>query len=351
MLTPDHDLPRAQGLAGGVLLADAYERLGRDDDAFKAKYPDHDNMSKLLIAPPMSSPASSSSPHPSPLIAPRPITLPALSPISDLEIDVEFTGSLRRRPSHASSSTSPSASDDADPEVDELDPSHHGYPATETVAARKASHNAVERARRDKLNARILQLGALLPSLSGVRRPSRLAITKSSIAHVHLARRHRLLAMTQLRRMAGEHAAIVDEVNRWRARAGIPLLPRGDPERGLRAMQALDNEIMEPVAPMSEEEFDERFSAAAFEQTDPAHAYPHPKNAAKRRKASSQGSPQRFTYLPPATSFDFPDVAVYPSPPASASRSVPPGYSPPAGLQLQVGPPPFKTEPSAPGWW
>ncbi|KAF7318447.1 BHLH domain-containing protein [Mycena chlorophos] len=275
-----------------------------------------------------SSASSSSSGASSPPPAPRRRTLPALSPISDLEIDDEFTGSLRRRPTNtrSASSASPDASDDRDidPEVDELDPSH--LPAPENVAARKASHNAIERARRDKLNARIIQLGSLLPSLSSVRRPSRLAITKSSIAHVHLARRHRLLAMTQLGRMAGEHAAMVDEVNRWRSRAGIPLLPRGDPERGLRAMQALDEALMEPVGTMNEDEFDERFSEAAFESEPP---YPQPPaQTAGARARKSKASPQRFAYhLPPVGSFDFP----YPSPA------------------------PFKLEPlslpAADGWW
>jgi len=98
-----------------------------------------------------------------------------MSPVSDLDVD-GFSGHLSRRRSVDSGSDSAQEKQHQD------------------IAARRASHNAVERQRRDRLNARILELASMLPNLAGVRRPSRIAITKSSIAYIHSARRARCSA-------------------------------------------------------------------------------------------------------------------------------------------------------------
>ncbi|KAJ6465405.1 hypothetical protein C8R45DRAFT_1023054 [Mycena sanguinolenta] len=93
----------------------------------------------------------------------------------------------------------------------------------QNTAERRASHNAVERARRETLNARFIDLAGLLPNLKHLRRPSKSAIVNSSIAHVRAARRYRNLASQQLRALNAECAMIRREVNQWRARAGVPL--------------------------------------------------------------------------------------------------------------------------------
>ncbi|KIO04223.1 hypothetical protein M404DRAFT_26425 [Pisolithus tinctorius Marx 270] len=90
------------------------------------------------------------------------------------------------------------------------------------TAERRATHNAVERARRETLNSRFLDLAALLPNLTQIRRPSKSAIVNSSIAHVHAARRHRLLASRELRILKSESDALRRELNEWRDRAGLP---------------------------------------------------------------------------------------------------------------------------------
>ncbi|KAF7342335.1 Macrophage erythroblast attacher isoform 1 [Mycena venus] len=91
----------------------------------------------------------------------------------------------------------------------------------QNTAERRASHNAVERARRETLNARFLDLAALLPNLKHLRRPSKSAIVNSSIAHVRAARRYRQLASQQLRALNAECDMVRREVNQWRARAGV----------------------------------------------------------------------------------------------------------------------------------
>ncbi|KAJ7859588.1 hypothetical protein B0H13DRAFT_1128422 [Mycena leptocephala] len=90
------------------------------------------------------------------------------------------------------------------------------------TAERRATHNAVERQRRETLNGRFLDLAALLPNLSQIRRPSKSSIVNSSIAHINASRRHRLLAAQQLRLLKNETDALRHEVNEWRMRAGVP---------------------------------------------------------------------------------------------------------------------------------
>ncbi|KAJ7816586.1 hypothetical protein B0H14DRAFT_3743646 [Mycena olivaceomarginata] len=94
--------------------------------------------------------------------------------------------------------------------------------ANAPAGGRRATHNAVERQRRETLNGRFYDLAALLPNLSQIRRPSKSAIVNSSIAHITASRRHRLLAAQQLRLIKAEGDALRAEVNEWRARAGVP---------------------------------------------------------------------------------------------------------------------------------
>ncbi|KAJ7791889.1 hypothetical protein B0H14DRAFT_2933903, partial [Mycena olivaceomarginata] len=77
-----------------------------------------------------------------------------------------------------------------------------------TTAQRRATHNAVERQRRETLNGRFYDLAALLPNLSQIRRPSKSAIVNSSIAHITASRRQRLLAAQQLRLIKAEGDAL-----------------------------------------------------------------------------------------------------------------------------------------------
>ncbi|KAJ7760264.1 hypothetical protein DFH07DRAFT_431449 [Mycena maculata] len=90
------------------------------------------------------------------------------------------------------------------------------------TAERRATHNAVERMRRETLNGRFLTLASLLPPLAALRRPSKAAIVGTSIATLHAARRHRVLAAQTLRAVAREAEGMRREVNEWRARARIP---------------------------------------------------------------------------------------------------------------------------------
>ncbi|KAK7462964.1 hypothetical protein VKT23_007545 [Stygiomarasmius scandens] len=109
------------------------------------------------------------------------------------------------------------------------------------TAERRATHNAVERQRRETLNGRFLDLAALLPNLSQIRRPSKSSIVNSSIAHIHASRRHRLLASRELRLLKLESDALRREINEWRDRAGIPRVE--EPVRGEGFSMILSGEL------------------------------------------------------------------------------------------------------------
>ncbi|KAJ6631905.1 hypothetical protein B0H10DRAFT_1631 [Mycena sp. CBHHK59/15] len=116
-------------------------------------------------------------------------------------------------------------------DFDSTGASHTVKPKQRNSAQRRASHNAIERQRRENLNARFLDLASLLPNLAHIRRPSKSSIINTSIAHVRASRRHRCLASQQLRVLSEECESLRRDVNDWRDRAGVAvILPQ--PHRG-----------------------------------------------------------------------------------------------------------------------
>jgi len=113
------------------------------------------------------------------------------------------------------------------------------------TAERRATHNAVERARRETLNSRFLDLAALLPNLVSVRRPSKSAIVNSSIALIHTQRRARATAGRELRNLKAETDSLRRQLNEWRERACLP--PVEEPLRNAEflALIALQEEDAE----------------------------------------------------------------------------------------------------------
>ncbi|KAJ6618990.1 hypothetical protein B0H10DRAFT_2027902 [Mycena sp. CBHHK59/15] len=241
------------------------------------------------------SPEGSTS-SPSPIAAPRPLMLPSVSMSTITDLDVEdFSGRFSRR-----------SSSDSDSDAKAKEPN--------STAARRASHNAVERQRRDKLNARILELASLLPNLAGVRRPSRIAITKSSIAHIHSSRKHRMLASQQLRALHAETESLRTEVNHWRRRAGIPGVM--EPRRGNAFMVVLTGAELEldPIDVGEEEEAED--SGMLYSRPPPMHArtLSHPQS----------GSPFGYGVSPPSSSSSSTfSSSPYSSPPSSADFRLP----------------------------
>ncbi|KAI7822785.1 hypothetical protein BX661DRAFT_172950 [Kickxella alabastrina] len=88
-------------------------------------------------------------------------------------------------------------------------------------AQRRATHNAIERARREQLNGQFQDLASAVPSLIHVRRPSKATIVEKSLDYIrsfkeHLGNRDQYIKKLQLRNLA-----LHDEVNRMRKQLGL----------------------------------------------------------------------------------------------------------------------------------
>ncbi|GHJ85519.1 hypothetical protein NliqN6_1921 [Naganishia liquefaciens] len=88
------------------------------------------------------------------------------------------------------------------------------------TAEKRASHNLVERQRREQLNGRFLDLARLLPSLASQKRPSKSAIVNGSITHLTSQRNARLIAAKELRALFSENQEILQELNEYRVQTG-----------------------------------------------------------------------------------------------------------------------------------
>jgi hypothetical protein len=122
------------------------------------------------------------------------------------------------------------------------------------TAERRATHNAVERQRRETLNGRFLDLAALLPNLSQIRRPSKSAIVNSSIAHIHASRRHRAMASRELRLLKLEADAVRRELNEWRDRAHLPRVEEPVRSEAFSMVLSGEVEILTSIPGMEDEE-------------------------------------------------------------------------------------------------
>ncbi|KAJ6483338.1 hypothetical protein C8R45DRAFT_1149280 [Mycena sanguinolenta] len=108
---------------------------------------------------------------------------------------------------------------------------------------RRATHNAVEKMRRDALHARFLTLASLLPPLNKPRRRTKAAIVNATIMTLKAARRHRVLVVETLRTVTTEAEQLRKEVNRWRTQALLPQLAA--PARSDKHLAVLNNEVMD----------------------------------------------------------------------------------------------------------
>jgi len=87
-----------------------------------------------------------------------------------------------------------------------------------STAERRATHNAVERARRESLNGRFMDLATALPTMANVKRPSKSVIVAKSLEFVqHATAREQALI--------NQNDALRQELNELRARLGMTPVP------------------------------------------------------------------------------------------------------------------------------
>jgi hypothetical protein len=218
------------------------------------------------------------------------------------------------------------------------------------TAERRATHNAVERQRRETLNGRFYDLAALLPNLSQIRRPSKSAIVNSSIAHITASRRHRLLAAQQLRLVKAEGDALRAEVNEWRARAGVPGVE--EPRRGEGFAVVLAGELEFEAGDLEGEMYGEdeeeyegggggayagQYEEEQFVHQQMAQPHPHPHAQqfvpAQPMTISIGGAHARQSHSPPA-----PSAALSSSPHSHAHSPHPAQAHYPASVPMIASP-------------
>jgi len=206
------------------------------------------------------------------------------------------------------------------------------------TAERRATHNAVERQRRETLNGRFLDLAALLPNLSQIRRPSKSSIVNSSIAHVHASRRHRLLAARELREMKMEADALRRELNEWRDRAGVPRVE--EPVRGEGFGMIISGELeVLGVAGEEEDYGDEDGGMGGYDEVPPSSAPPPMYHGHGHGRSPVIASPTNMNFENPQMGYEnytpmvAPAAAYYggaaPAPPAAffeEKRFAPPAF-------------------------
>ncbi|GAC97344.1 arg-6 protein, mitochondrial precursor [Pseudozyma hubeiensis SY62] len=95
-----------------------------------------------------------------------------------------------------------------------------------TSAERRATHNAIERARRESLNGRFLQLAASLPVISDVRRPSKSLIVNKSLDFVADAMNREAMYRLKIENMRQENMSLRQQLNEFLAQAGLETLPQ-----------------------------------------------------------------------------------------------------------------------------
>jgi len=84
-----------------------------------------------------------------------------------------------------------------------------------STVERRAKHNSVERARRESLNGRFMELAAALPTMASVKRPSKSTIVAKSLEYVYRTE-------DRERALREENASLKKEVEELRAKLGMP---------------------------------------------------------------------------------------------------------------------------------
>ncbi|KAJ2611240.1 hypothetical protein H4S08_003253 [Coemansia sp. RSA 1365] len=160
-------------------------------------------------------------------------------------------------------------------------------------AQRRATHNAIERARRESLNGQFQDLASAVPALIHVRRPSKATIVEKSLEYIrtfkeHLGNRDQYIKKLQLRNLS-----LHDEVNRLRNQLGLePLAEASEIQSGLEDSPASivesaeeSDETKEPVQ-KSGSPLKTVVNAAALDKVStPANLKKQPLPLQKRRQS------------------------------------------------------------------
>ncbi|GAA5866159.1 hypothetical protein JCM1840_005093 [Sporobolomyces johnsonii] len=178
-------------------------------------------------------------------------------------------------------------------------------------ADKRATHNAIERARRESLNGRFMTLAEALPTMANIKRPSKAMIVTKALDFVYDAqlREHTLIK---------ENNDLRREVDQLRARLGMPPLPPPQPlpesrmatqstMRRPKKMQSGDSALTN--APLSASVSEASVATSGAQSTSPAAAVVTPASLDANSPSGSAASPSG----PAPTIYESPHMATYSS--------------------------------------
>ncbi|KUJ17642.1 uncharacterized protein LY89DRAFT_58595 [Mollisia scopiformis] len=114
------------------------------------------------------------------------------------------------------------------------------------TADERACHSAIEKQRREALNASFIDLARLIPALAPVHRLSKALIVQESIQYLKTQREMCLAAANEIQSMLAENMELVAEVNSWRKAYDVAgtgsqqVTPVGD---AVRALLEFDRQV------------------------------------------------------------------------------------------------------------
>lgn len=204
-------------------------------------------------------------------------------------------------------------------------------------AERRATHNAIERARRESLNGRFLQLAASLPSISDVRRPSKSLIVNKSLDFVADAMNRETLYRLNIDKMREENMQLREQLNKFLAQAGLETLPQPPMDELPVPMVELRNKKRQAsmnssgaLADVYDLEDDDGLFAAGSEEGEGGKNSPTSSSASSVRGSLSSSLPTGVAaFTPMAHNGNFNQQSSFLSAPASvgAASGTSPGAS------------------------
>ncbi|POY72633.1 hypothetical protein BMF94_4461 [Rhodotorula taiwanensis] len=189
-------------------------------------------------------------------------------------------------------------------------------------ADKRATHNAVERKRRESLNDRFLELARVLPTTSSLKRPSKAVVISKALDYVYDT-------VNRERALIQENNDLRLEVDQLRASLGMPRLPPPQPlpERRMataptlrKAKKATNGTFSEPPqqqpVPLPTPALTDALSAAA-KQEPTSPAMPTPSEPSPPTASLPPASPAFFSTLGAAPGVS----ATHPSPSTASVAS------------------------------
>lgn len=95
-----------------------------------------------------------------------------------------------------------------------------GRSLSSSHAEKRANHNAIERARRESLNLRFLELAGSIPALVHVRKPSKSVIVSRSIEYIQETKQRLEVKNRSLQLIRQQNDELKEEINRLRQEMG-----------------------------------------------------------------------------------------------------------------------------------